>query len=771
MYKAIFYQDQKSFEVAKKAASVVESVEPFFCVVTLDTAPTPGTASRVKNTLFFSDLDHIPTNRAIITLQATGGTTNEAAVAWLSANKVTVVRDLFNFGVMIVELPKGSFLSFTQKVQAEGWFGTMEEDLFFKAEPLYAFTYGEHWHLGNIEAQEAWNLMAPYASNVNLCNDGPRPNVVNSGTRDIAIDYEGGDCCTAPEIALLDVGVQTQHPDLRNRFGTCGCPGPNTGPDPVFTNPGTRTRTNEICSNNWNIVNNNSNVEPQFPYENHGTAMAGIIAGNNLNNNYTLSVSNNYVKVQALRIGYTANAADFFYTTPSWTLEGLYRASVNPSCAAIVISWRVTTPTAVSALTAVLAPAFDYINNQARNCTGIPIFAAAGNSNSTDLSYPAEDGNVLAIAASNSSDERAYFSNKGAGIFIAAPGIGVRTTDRTGPVGYSTALADPTLAPVADINFTNYATTLYNGTSPACGIVGAIAGCLRAVNPALTSAQIQTILQDTATAVDPGEDIGAGIVNMQAAVQEAIDLIDPVEDLTVTVGINSIAPNPATLCGGLAVVTTEVIGSGATWGQVTAVTLEYFASADNFLTSTDFLLESHTFPVNNVTDTYTYPLTIPNVPTLTTTTKLIVRATLHTNCGQIISNGATEFISSAQGFTITTANCPGTDLAIEVTSVNIPYPGQRVFQIKYTNTGTVPITTANITRGWIGGASNTFNVSWTGTTSQSAPIQPGQQRIIQQSYNTPAPQWPGIYYIQINTVNGGTDFNTTNNYSTLIVNS
>jgi hypothetical protein len=151
--------------------------------------------------------------------------------------------------------------------------------------------------------------------------------------------------------------------------------------------------------------------------------------------------------------------------------------------------------------------------------------------------------------------------------------------------------------------------------------------------------------------------------------------------------------------------------------------------------------------------------------------KLIVRATLHTNCGQIISNGATEFISSAQGFTITTANCPGTDLAIEVTSVNIPNPGQRIFQIKYTNTGTVPITTANITRGWIGGASNTFNVSWTGTTGQSAPIQPGQYRIIQQSYTTPAPQWPGIYYIQINTVNGGIDFNTTNNYSTLIVNS
>lgn len=764
MYKAIFYQDLKSFEVAKKATSVLESVEPFFCVVTLDTAPTPGTASRVKNTLFFSDLDHIPTNRAIITLQATGGTTNEAARAWLSANKVTVVRDLFNFGMMIVEMPKGSFLSFSDKLNGQSWHGTLEQDLLLKAEPCYAFTYGEHWHLGNVEAQEAWNLMAPYAERfVSGCDDRPVQTATNSGTRD---DISNG-CCNQPEIALLDVGVQTLHPDLRNTFGTCGCIG---GPDPVFTNPGTRgiTIATDSCTNNWNIVNNNANVEPQFTYENHGTAMAGIISGNSLNNNYIMSTGGSYIKTQVLRIGYVANAVDFFYTTPSWALEGLYRAISNPSCAAIVIPWRVTNPTSVSSLNAVLASAFDYANNQARSCTGIPIFAAAGNSNSTDLSYPAEDGNVLAIAASNSDNERAYFSNKGAGIFAAAPGIGIRTTDRTGPVGYSTALADPTLTAVADINFTNYATTLYNGTSPACGIAGAIAGCLRAVNPALTSAQIQTILQDTALAVDPGEDIGAGILRMPDAVQAAIDLIDPVEDLTVTVGINSITPNPAVVCGGLAVVETEVTGSGATWGQVTAVTLEYYASADNIFTPvTDFLLESHTFPVNNVTDTYTYPLTIPNVSQLLSTTKMFVRAILHTNCGQIISDGATEFVSPSLSFTITTANCPGTDLSVQILNVSYPNPTLRLFQYRYTNTGTVPITAANITRGWVGGASSTISL---GAVSPSLPLNPGESRIFTQTYNTPAPQWPGIFYTQINTVNGGTDFNATNNYATLTVN-
>lgn len=761
MYKAIFYQDLTSFNSAKKASSVLESVEPFFCVVTADTAPTPGTASRVKNTLYFDDLDFIPTNRAIITLQATGGTTNEAATAWLTSNKVTIVRDLFNFGMMIVEMPKGSFLSFSDKLQGQSWFGTMEPDLLLKAEPCYAFTYGEHWHLGNVEAQEAWNLMDPYASNVNNCNDRPPANAVNSATRDIVI--EGGDCCSMPEIALLDIGVQTNHPDLFGRFGTCGC---SSDPDPVFTNPGTRT-VSGFCTNNWNIVNNNSDVNPQFTYENHGTAMAGIISANSLNNSYVMSVSNNYVRTQVLRIGYTANALDWFYTTPSWAIEGLYRAMANSSCAAIVIPWTVTNPSSVSSLTAVLAPAFEYITTQARDCTGIPIFAAAGNSNTDELPYPAVDPSVWAIAASNSSNTKAYFSNYG-DVFAAAPGLQIRTTDRTGAVGYSVALSDPSLPANADINVTNQGTTLYNGTSAACGIAGAITGCLRAVNPSLTVSQIQTIFEDTSLSV---VGLGAGILRMQDAVQAAIDLIPLSEDLTVTVGINSISPNPAVVCGGLAVVETEVTGSGATWGQVTAVTLEYYASADNIFTPvTDFLLGSHTFPINNVTDTYTYPLTIPNVSQLLATTKMFVRATFHTNCGQIISDGAQEFISSAQAFTITYANCPGTDLAVEILNVSYPNPTLRLFQYRYTNTGTVPITAANLTRGWVGGASTTYNISWNGTTSQTSPLQPGQSRIISLSYNTPAPQWPGIFYTQINTVNGGTDFNATNNYATFTVN-
>jgi len=189
-----------------------------------------------------------------------------------------------------------------------------------------------------------------------------------------------------------------------------------------------------------------------------------------------------------------------------------------------------------------------------------------------------------------------------------------------------------------------------------------------------------------------------------------------------------------------------------------------------FTPSSDFLLDSHTFPVNNTTNIYTWPIVFPNNTSIIGSVKIFVRAILHTNCGQIISDGATEFYNgpTGLGITVTSANCSGADLGVEVLSVNTT-PSGRLFQVKYTNTGTVPITAASITRGWVGGASSTSTLTWTGTTSATSPIQPGQSRIVNQTYNTPPSQFPATGYFQINTVNGGTDFNPTNNYSTITV--
>ena len=45
-------------------------------------------------------------------------------------------------------------------------------------------------------------------------------------------------------------------------------------------------------------------------------------------------------------------------------------------------------------------------SNEKRNCKGILLFASAGNQNTANLLFPANDANVLAIAATNSSNEK-----------------------------------------------------------------------------------------------------------------------------------------------------------------------------------------------------------------------------------------------------------------------------------------------------------------------------------------------------------------------------
>lgn len=56
---------------------------------------------------------------------------------------------------------------------------------------------------------------------------------------------------------------------------------------------------------------------------------------------------------------------------------------------------------------------------------GVTVIAAAGTSGSPGVYYPAAYTNALAIAATDASDNRAAFSSYGAGVDLAAPGVGI----------------------------------------------------------------------------------------------------------------------------------------------------------------------------------------------------------------------------------------------------------------------------------------------------------------------------------------------------------
>ncbi len=56
------------------------------------------------------------------------------------------------------------------------------------------------------------------------------------------------------------------------------------------------------------------------------------------------------------------------------------------------------------------------------------LVAAAGNDNTTDMSYPAAYENVIAVGATDNNDQKASFSNYGDWVDIGAPGVNILST-------------------------------------------------------------------------------------------------------------------------------------------------------------------------------------------------------------------------------------------------------------------------------------------------------------------------------------------------------
>jgi hypothetical protein len=102
---------------------------------------------------------------------------------------------------------------------------------------------------------------------------------------------------------------------------------------------------------------------------------------------------------------------------------------------------------------------------------GALLFGAAGNDYARIQAYPAGYNGVECVAASNSSDHKADFSNWGPWIDIAAPGVGI----------YSTVPRP-----------TSYANM--DGTSMACPLASGVACWVKSWNPALTNQEVLDIM-------------------------------------------------------------------------------------------------------------------------------------------------------------------------------------------------------------------------------------------------------------------------------------
>jgi len=279
----------------------------------------------------------------------------------------------------------------------------------------------------------------------------------------------------AAVVAVIDSGVNYTHPDLQNRIepGGIDLMNPPANGDGSAT-PATGGDTSGVP---------------------HGTHVAGIIAAAT-NNAVGIAGMDWACKILSLRIGPASGAGGPWLALD--TAKAFAVACHHPNVKVINLSG--VFPSAATILYDAVADAVAH---------DIVVVAAAGNDNTSDtVNYPTSPASlpdVCGVAATDSSDKKASFSNFGAWVSVSAPGVSIFSTNYDGAVsGYSAA----------------------DGTSYSAPIVSGEAMLIRALHPAYTEAQGRYLIKATADNIDAVNPsyvgrLGGGRVNAASGVSTA----------------------------------------------------------------------------------------------------------------------------------------------------------------------------------------------------------------------------------------------------------
>ncbi len=290
------------------------------------------------------------------------------------------------------------------------------------------------------------------------------------------------------KIAIIDTGVQWDHPDLSANIWN------NTAENCTNSIDDDSNGKIDDCRG-WDFVNNDSNPTDDHG---HGTHVAGIAAatGNNSINVAGVCWNCTIMPVKAFNSGGSGTYTDI--------ADALHYAADN---GAKIISMSFTGPDAST-----LSDAIKYAYS--KNAT---LIAAAGNSNtnSKSSSYPAAYDEVIAVGSTDSSDTKSSFSNYGSWVDVSAPGSSILST------------------------YINNATTTLSGTSMATPIISGIVGLILSKNSTFKQDQVRTLLRSTIDPISsPTVYIGTGRVNSFKAVSRNSSLIvnfkSEIDDKTLT---------------------------------------------------------------------------------------------------------------------------------------------------------------------------------------------------------------------------------------------
>ena len=206
---------------------------------------------------------------------------------------------------------------------------------------------------------------------------------------------------------------------------------------------------------------------------------------------------------------------------------------------------------------------------------GATIVVAAGNSTADAASFsPASCTGVITVAATDKTGGRAYYSNYGTIVKIAAPG-GAQSflNDPNGVLStLNTGAKSPDASPGGDTYI------YYQGTSMAAPHVAGIASLLLSVNSNLLPAQVLALIQQTArtfptsTALDcTTSTCGSGIIDAAAAVTLAHNSVALSADLSLAL-VSSTPTSPPLLVGSPFTHEVSVTNNGPASALATIVT-------------------------------------------------------------------------------------------------------------------------------------------------------------------------------------------------------
>ncbi len=364
-----------------------------------------------------------------------------------------------------------------------------------------------------------WHLLAPDGTQTS--DGGPNRGGANVPA---AWDLADGNGIT---IAVLDTGI-TEHPDVDTSFADQGY---DFISDAFVSGRDTDERVPGGWDlGDWTIGYPGAESCQQRNSSWHGTHVAGTAGAQSTDNGVGMAGVAYNANILPVRVlghcgGYESDITDAIVWAAGGEVEGL---PVNENPAQVInLSLGGSGPCSATEAEAIAQA----------NALGAVVVVAAGNQNANTSGYsPGNCPGVITVASNGVTSRRAYYSNYGEGVEIAAPGGGVYANDGSGGTqiydGFVWQARNPsttTPTPLASIN----PETAYGGsagTSQAAPHVAGVAALMQGARldaglPLLTPDEVLDVLQDTVTpfAVAPSQPIGPGIVNAAAAVAKAIE--------------------------------------------------------------------------------------------------------------------------------------------------------------------------------------------------------------------------------------------------------